>query len=1578
MKRPMRNNFKALLFGICYGLLCGLPAYADDTEIYLGAGVPTSAASDRNNVLFILDTSGSMGTTVTSTGKSRMANMQEAFTSIMNSTNNINVGLMRFNDPGGPVLYPVTNIDGNITTSTSTTSGSTVTSRVAAGSDDAEQMSSGTVDLTSTTLDMAYGSPAGSSSTLTIKLTSNSDDASETVPGKVVTTTDSTLTMDSARMNGFRFQSVNVPNGATIESATLVFTPTRSDTDTVRFSLVGEAADNSAGFSASSPNRLSDRTTTTATVDWTPGAWSKDNANTDSTTPDLKTIIQEIVNRTGWNANQSLTILQKFVSGSGSNQRRRAYGRDSSSSKAAVLTIKYSTGTAGQETVGLRFTNVGIPKGVNITSATIEFTSTAASSAATNLTVHGEANGDAPTYTTASNSITSRTKTTASASWTPGTWAVDDVVQTPDLKALVKEITDRSDWCGGNAMAFQITGTDIATRIAHSYEGDSTRAPVLRVTYDANSIPASGSCMIQDLIYRVSSSNSDAAQSGTATSPDLTNSTMSLSSTRTNGLRFSGIMVQNSAVILNASLEYTAKKPSSGSNTGAASFTIKGQDSDNAAVFTTAVNDITNRTTTGSVAWSPTDWIENSVYSTPELKDLVQAIVNRAGWAPGNALAFIQTASSGTRYASTFDSNSSTAVLLRLKVKGDGSAITTSKSVRSTLIDLVNDFVPGGYTPIVDTLYEGAQYFRGGPVLYGKNRGAATKYGRVSTPESWTGGTLVRDAACTDANLNATACATENITGSPMYTSPIKSECAGNYIVLLTDGEANHNNSTALVPALTGGTCVTKTTTGETCGIELAEFLHTKDQSTTVAGTNQQYVNTYTISFNNDGGSGAVTFLNDMATAGGGKSYTASTASELTAIFQTIIQNIAAQNSTFIAPTATVNQFNRLTNRNELYFSLFKAGGNPVWAGNLKRYGVNPSTGDVIDFADKLAVDSSTGFFNAGAKSWWLPSSAAADGPNVEQGGAAGVMNVNTRKVYTNTSGTANVSLTATGNEVNEANAGTTLTKTMFGISTWTDADFVKLLKWARGMDVLDGNGNTSTTDSRLEMGDPVHSKPVIINYGGTSTAPVSTAFIGTNQGYLHAFNTTNGSEQFAFVPRELLPNLQIFYENNAGTKHPDGLDGPISYWLDDVNGNNQIETATDHVTLYVGMRRGGRNYYALDVTDVTLPKLKWMVTGGTNTVLGDFTELGETWSIPVHTKVKINGTAKDVLVFAGGYDNSEDTKTVRSADSQGRAIFIVDTADGSLIWSGGPGASGFTKQFTDMNYAIPSDIRVIDINSDGLADQMYVGDMGGQLWRFDIDNTATAASALVYGGVIADLNTSGADGAAGNRRFFYAPDVSLNRATAPSYLAIAIGSGWRAHPLDQVVKDRFYMVRSESVFGPPASYAYTKLTESNLYDATDNLIGVGPDKQAEIDKLNAKEGWYIILPNTGEKVLAESTTINSQVVFTTYQPGSTVVTSSCSASSVGTGRLYIVSVADATPTEDLDNSGDPNNLTTSDRSKTLKFSGIPPALTTMFTEACDANGENCTIQTNALEELEKVDIDFGDINYKTYWQEVR
>jgi hypothetical protein len=236
-----------------------------------------------------------------------------------------------------------------------------------------------------------------------------------------------------------------------------------------------------------------------------------------------------------------------------------------------------------------------------------------------------------------------------------------------------------------------------------------------------------------------------------------------------------------------------------------------------------------------------------------------------------------------------------------------------------------------------------------------------------------------------------------------------------------------------------------------------------------------------------------------------------------------------------------------------------------------------------------------------------------------------------------------------------------------------------------------------------------------------------------------------------------------------------------------------------------------------------------------------------------------------------------------------------------------------------------------------------------------------------IDGGRIANLSVNGSKADA--RRFYYPPDVALIAERGKSaYLAMAISSGYRAHPNDTEIHDRIYLLKDNDVYNKPGTYK--TLTESDLYNATLNLVaGDGNDAQKAAAKaaLDASEGWYIYLDDEttasnwlGEKGLSESLILNNTVIVTTFTPNVASGTSSCSPES-GTGKVFFMDVLDASPVPMAATDKRPGR-----HLYDIKKGGIPPTPNVVVTEDTSlCIGTQCD------------PTDYFDPLRGTYWYEV-
>lgn len=852
--------------------------------------------------------------------------------------------------------------------------------------------------------------------------------------------------------------------------------------------------------------------------------------------------------------------------------------------------------------------------------------------------------------------------------------------------------------------------------------------------------------------------------------------------------------------------------------------------------------------------------------------------------------------------------------LMRFDKDGGGGMIdvpvgpieTTAPLIKSTL----DSYLANGGTPLEETMYEAALYYRGDDWFFGSSG-------------------------------NPNNSVSDSLKDSNTYESPITATCQKNHIILLTDGEPTGDNGanskvkswlTSSGLSMPSGLSSSCSGDGD-CLDELAYFLQNTDQASDQIG--DQGITTYTIGgFNLDDG---VELLKRTANWGGGAYYAADDTEGLTRALDSIFIDILSTNTTFTAPAVSVNAFNASEHRDELFYALFRPEENAFWPGNLKKYRITDE-GIVVDKNNIPAVSGSTGFFNDGIFDFWN-STTTADGDDIKLGGFANILDATSRTVYSNNDAGSLALL------------NTVATKALYNMESDSDDEFNKIVNWTLGFDVDDEDGDgESMDDTRYAVSDPLHSEPLIVTYGGTDASPDATLYFGTNEGYIHALDANTGTETFAFMPRELMQHQKTFYQDNTpASERPYGMDGQISVWINDKNDNNIVMSggsveSGEHVYIYAGMRRGGRNYYALDVTRRNSPSLLFTIEGGA----GDYAKLGQTWSKAIVTKAKIGSEEKVVLIISGGYDEDQDNNNTRTSDDVGNAIYMVDAETGERLWWASNTGADLT--ISDMRNSIPASVTAVDINSDELVDYIIAVDTGGRIFRIDFENGAANASSFATGGVIAELAGSSTSD---NRRFYNQPSVSLVQdKRLGDYLSIAVGSGHRAHPIStKNVENRMYVLRDRNPYKAPTSY--TRLTEADesylgtdlesddavdatkVYNASALMKGGSAVLTNEISRLMTEGGgYYITLDIEGEKVLSRAMTFGGAILFTTFSPTGT--TSSECGPDTGQSRFYALDQKWGVPVLDLDNDG---TIDTDDASTTLAHAGIAPRPVVIYRE---------------------------------------
>jgi type IV pilus assembly protein PilY1 len=408
-----------------------------------------------------------------------------------------------------------------------------------------------------------------------------------------------------------------------------------------------------------------------------------------------------------------------------------------------------------------------------------------------------------------------------------------------------------------------------------------------------------------------------------------------------------------------------------------------------------------------------------------------------------------------------------------------------------------------------------------------------------------------------------------------------------------------------------------------------------------------------------------------------------------------------------------------------------------------------------------------------------------------------------------------------------------------------------------------------------------------VIHYGETD----SVIFAGANDGMLHAFDDDTGAELWAFIPPSLLPNLKKL---NGDT---------IEFSVD---GAPKVYIGTDKTVLIFGLRRGGDRYIALDITERMSPKFLWEISPSTT----GFQELGQTWSTPHLGKIQLASGEKWVTFIGGGYDTNQD-KTNPAGDATGRAVYVIDVLTGSLIWSYSNASNA------EMRYCIPSDVARVDTNGNGKIDRLYVGDAGGQMWRFDIGdpNPSSWTAKILF-----DSNAGTSD----KRKIFYPPDVTLEKDNG-NYEIVLFGTGDREHPKEITVLNRLYSVKDKN---PTAALAETDLVDVTLDLLQDPTTPLA-QKTSILQSLADKSGWFIKLDQSpGEKCLSVPVVFYGIVYYSTFSPTVGSETDICFVGE-GTSRLYALKYKSGNAVFNLDLTNDSGGtggtvISRSDRSMTV------------------------------------------------------
>jgi len=717
---------------------------------------------------------------------------------------------------------------------------------------------------------------------------------------------------------------------------------------------------------------------------------------------------------------------------------------------------------------------------------------------------------------------------------------------------------------------------------------------------------------------------------------------------------------------------------------------------------------------------------------------------------------------------------------------------------------------------------------------------------------------------------------------------------------------------------------------------EWAKYLYTTDVS---PEGGQQNVAVYTIDVFKDAQDARQTaLLSSMAKHGGGRYFSATSEQAILNALREILIEIQAVNSVFASASLPINAANRAQNENQVFIGMFRpdSDGRPRWYGNLKRYQIAlfGTEAKLADMNGAEAVSTATGFVNSCAASFWTrdsgpfwsfsatsagqctsaatgPFSDLPDGSIVEKGATAEVLrrgNDPAAAVPTNAVNRTVLTCTSPGScaslvPFNTAN----VSQAAVGAADATEHQ--KIIDFTLGKDVNDENANADLVEVRASVhGDVAHSRPLPINYGGSTGVVV---FYGSNDGAFRAISATDGRELWAFVAPEHQPKLKRLADNTPLITYPSTPATVTSqrkdYFFDGSIGVFQNADNTQ-VWVYPTMRRGGRMLYAFDVSTPSAPVLKWRVgcpnlTDDTGCTTG-FAGIGQTWSFPNVARIKgLNGGNDPVIVIGGGYDSCEDADTSSpscGAGAKGRKVFVIDAGNGALLAS------------FDTLRSVAGDVTLVDRDFDGLVDHAIVADTGGNLYRIDfIDPLTLAPLAAASWAIYHTARTVGA-----GRKFQFGPAALA----ANNRVFVALGSGDRERPLEtnypflEDLANRFYMfVDTFSTSGVPVD-----LDGATMANFTTNTTCA----TALNTSLN---GWFMDL-NTGrgEQTVTSAGIFGGLIFFSTNRP--VPPTPGQCGNNLGEARGYAVNLLNASGAVNTE------GICGADRSGVFLGGGLPPS----------------------------------------------
>jgi len=371
--------------------------------------------------------------------------------------------------------------------------------------------------------------------------------------------------------------------------------------------------------------------------------------------------------------------------------------------------------------------------------------------------------------------------------------------------------------------------------------------------------------------------------------------------------------------------------------------------------------------------------------------------------------------------------------------------------------------------------------------------------------------------------------------------------------------------------------------------------------------------------------------------------------------------------------------------------------------------------------------------------------------------------------------------------------------------------------------------------------------------------------YAAANDGMLHAFVGSTGVEQFAYVPSALFegptgtPQVNGLAQlGNPSYAHYDYVDAtPLAFDIDlNRTGGNTRGASNWHTLLIGGLGKGGKSFYAIDVTNPAAMNTESAVASA---VAWEFTDstMGYSFGAPVVVKTAKYGW---VVAFTSGYDNS---------DGYGY-LYLVNPSNGALLEklktptssSGLTHASGYVLDYTDYT-----------------ADSIYAADLNGQLWRFDLTGTSGTYPAPTQIATLTD--------ASGNAQpVTVAPLIEIHPTNRERYIMLGTGQLLSTTDISSPARQTFYAF----IDGSAGAFKQitTPITRATMTPVADVTAGVVVPATSK--------GWYYDLPS-GSRVI----TVPKLVAYNGIVAFSALVTSSDPCNPSGASNVYAMNYATAT-----------------------------------------------------------------------------